>query len=51
MNFRIRGLDARQFDHLFALSDPEPSAVLSVASPTDLALVASVLPMQRPATS
>jgi hypothetical protein len=23
MNFRIRGLDARQFDHLFALSDPE----------------------------
>ena len=23
MNFRIRGLDARQFDHLFALSDAE----------------------------
>jgi hypothetical protein len=23
MNFRIRGLDARQFDHLFALSDVE----------------------------
>jgi len=21
MNFRIRGLEARQFDHLFALSD------------------------------
>ena len=23
MNFRIRGLEARQFDHLFALSDSE----------------------------
>jgi hypothetical protein len=23
MNFRIRGLEARQFDHLFALSDAE----------------------------
>ncbi len=26
MNFRIRGLDARQFDHLFALSDSELAA-------------------------
>jgi hypothetical protein len=26
MNFRIRGLDARQFDHLFALSDAELAA-------------------------
>ncbi len=23
MNFRIRGLEARQFEHLFALSDAE----------------------------
>ena len=23
MNFRIRGLEARQFDHLFTLSDAE----------------------------
>jgi hypothetical protein len=26
MNFRIRGLEARQFDHLFALSDAELAA-------------------------
>ena len=52
MNFRIRGLEARQFDHLFTLSDAELAehgAVRRIAMGHVPA--ASALAMQIPAMS
>jgi hypothetical protein len=52
MNFRIRGLEARQFDHLFALSDAELAAHGAIRRIADGRVpAASVLAMPRPATS
>ena len=51
MSFRIRGLEAGQFSHLFALSEAELAAQGALGkSRTIHALAASVLPMQRRAT-
>src|SRR5262249_29354165 len=42
MNFRIRGLEARQFDHLFALSDAERPADRRCAAPPAASAVATI---------